>query len=180
MQSSRVRAIVVIFILCIGVFFALGKIRYAINPLMRQLRLQQYLTMVKHDNAIDPEKFWEFRDFYAATTSTFHVDNVGKRDAFLTFNTTYLESQDYLIPQPMQLSNVKRVCLASALNCRHETVFRSDSASVVIDETNKKLYIEFIKSIPEMQKANGFLRYFGVDLEPYKGYVWQDETVINL
>ncbi len=147
---------------------------------MRQVRLQQYIATIKKDHAIDPEKFWEFRDFYAATTSTFHADNIGKKDPFLTFTTPYFDSQDYLIQEPMELNNTKRVCVTSSVDCKYETILRSDSASIVMDKLNKKLYIEFNKDMTEMQKANGFLRYFDVDLEPYKDYVWYDETIVNL
>jgi hypothetical protein len=45
---------------------------------------------------------------------------------------------------------------------------------------DKKLYIRFTKPQSEMLKANGFFRYFGVDLEQYKDYLWYNETVLDL
>jgi hypothetical protein len=181
MQSSKVRALVVVLIIFVGVFFSLGKIRYAINPIMRYLRLQQYLTTVRQDKAIDPEKFWEFRDFYAATTSSFKPQNIQDAKPFLSFTTNYFSSNDFLMRPGVKFNNRSRVCInAMSLNCRYLTTLRTDTASIVTDTKSKKMYIEFVTTLEDMQKANGFFRYFSFDLDPYKDYVWYNETVIDL
>ncbi len=171
MQSPKTRALVVGLIIFVGLFFSLGKIRYAFNPIIRYMRLQQYLATVKQDNTIDPEKFWEFRDFYAATTSSFKSQNIRRNKPFLTFNTSYFTSADSLLQNPPPITPP----LASEVDM---LVFQ-DTTSVLY-QTNSKLHIRFIKSQSEMLKANGFFRYFGVNLEPYKDYVWYNETIINL
>lgn len=181
MQSSKVRALVVVLIIFVGLFFSLGKIRYAINPIMRYMRLQQYLATVKQDNAIDPEKFWEFRDFYAATTSSFKPQNIQGGKPFLSFTTNYFSSNDFLMKSEVTFSNRSRVCINTmSLNCRYLTTIRTNTASIVTDTKDNKMYIEFVTNLEDMQKANGFFRYFGFDLDPYKDYLWYNETVIDL
>lgn len=162
------RALAVGLVLFVGLFFALGKIRYAINPLMREARLQQFLTSVKQDGAIDPEKFWEFRDFYAATTSTFNPENIAINKPFLVLKTPYIISSDYLGPPP-DLS----------IDADFKDTIFQDQSSIVFS-SDQKLYIRFVKPQSEMLKANGFFRYFGVDLEQYEDYMWYNETVISL
>jgi hypothetical protein len=181
MQSPKARALTVGLILFVGIFFSLGKIRYAINPILRTVRLQQYLGMVKQENAIDPEKFWEFRDFYTATTSSFKPQNIQSGKPFLSYATNYFSSNDYLLKPEVKFNSRYQVCINTmSLNCRYKTFLRIEGASIVTDTKDNKLYIEFTTNLEGMQKANGFFRYFGVNLEQYKDYVWYNETVINL
>jgi hypothetical protein len=139
---------------------------------MRYTRLQQYLATVKQDKTIDPEKFWEFRDFYAATTSSFKPQNIIHNKPFLLFKTGYLESYDSLIPSVIDIDYPKQPSTPVEIpfSGKNEIIYAID----------KKLYIRFVKPQSEMLKANGFFRYFGFDLTPYKDYVWYNETVINL
>ncbi len=180
MQSPKVRTLVVVLIIFVGLFFSLGKIRYAINPIMRHMRLQQYLATVKQDNTIDPEKFWEFRDFYAATTSSFKPQNIQSGKPFLFYKTRYFSSNDSLLKPPVKINNKSRACITLSLNCRYTTLLRIDTASIVTDTEDNKMYIEFVTNLEDLQTANGFFRYFGFDLDPYKDYVWYNETVIDL
>jgi len=180
MQSPKARALVVGLILFIGIFFCLGKIRYSINPILRTVRLQQYVNTVKQTNTIDPEKFWEFRDFYAATTSSFKPQNIQSGKPFLSYRTSYFSSDDFLLKPEVKFSNQSRVCISTALDCRYTTLLRTDNASIVTDTKVNKMYIEFFKNLADMQNANGFFRYFGVSLELYKDYVWYNETIIDL
>lgn len=180
MQSPKARALTVGLILFVGIFFSLGKIRYAINPILRTVRLQQYLGMVKQENAIDPEKFWEFRDFYTATTSSFKPQNIQSGKPFLSYATNYFSSNDYLLKPEVKFNNKSRACITSSLDCRYTTLLRTDTASIVTDTKDNKMYIEFVTNLEDMQKANGFFRYFGVSLEPYTDYVWYNETIIDL
>jgi len=138
---------------------------------MRDIRLQQYLTTIKQDNSIDPERFWEFRDFYAATTSSFNAQKVKSKKPFLTYNTSYLTSSDSLLQNPPS------IILPLSLDV--DTLVFQDASSVVY-KANRKLFIRFVKPQSEMQKANGFFRYFSFDLDPYKDYMWYNETVIDL
>ncbi len=158
-------------ILFVAFFFSMGKIRFAINPMLRSIRLQQFLSTVKRDNTIDPEKFWEFRDFYAATTSSFKPQNISEDKPFLTIKTPYFMSSDALLEHPPKIT----LPLSPDVD-----IFIFQDVSSVIYEANRKLYIRFVKPQSEMLKANGFFRYFGVDLTQYKDYLWYNETVIDL
>lgn len=171
MHSQKTRAIIVGCFLIIGVIFTLGKIHYAINPLSRALLLRRFTENIKENNVIDPEQFWKFRDFYSATTSSFSPHNIDREKPFLTFKTSYMSSADYLLsnPSPIKLPTTSDV----------DTVIFQDDSSVVY-AAGRKIYIRFIKPQSAMLRANGFFRYFGYDLEPYKDYKWYNETVINL
>lgn len=171
MHSQKVRTIVIGIFILIGIVFALGKIRYAVNPYVRAQRLDSFIRSVEQTKTIDPEVFWEFRDFYSATTSSFKPQNIESDKPFLTFKTSYFSSSDSLLANPPSIT--------LPLSSDVDTLIFQDSSSVVY-KTNRTLHIRFTKPQSDMLRANGFFRYFGVDLEKYKDYAWYNETVIDL
>lgn len=169
-HSQKTYAIVMFIIFLVGILFFLGKIRYAINPFARYMLLQQYINSVKQHQTIDPERYWEFRDFYAATTSTFTPKAILQRKPFLSFKTAYIESYDSLVENKGQLSNPEQKSVNIILSSPNEIMYATD----------QMLYIRFFKTLEEMHKANGFFRYFGTDITPYENYFWYNETTIRL
>lgn len=172
MHSQKTQSIIVGILIMIGVVVSLGKIHYAINPFARTQLLNRFIQTVEQDKAIDPEQFWEFRDFYAATTSTFNPNNIRIKKPFLSMVTSYMNSNDYLLPP-----DADTALDASPYTGKGVKIHNSDTLVFI---EGRRMYIRFKKPLDEMQKANGFFRYFGVDLEKYKDYVWYNDTVIHL
>jgi len=171
MKDQKKQFVFVFVIIIIAIFFSLGKISYALNPLVRYIRLQQYISEVRHDNTIDPEQFWEFRDFYTSSTSNFNPDNLAVGKPFLSFQTSRVTSYDYLLKDIPKLAYPKDSKLVdNILTSNDELVYIQDNI----------LHIRFIKSQSEMQKANGYFAYFGTDLKPYIDYYWYNDTTIRL
>jgi hypothetical protein len=171
MKSQKAKTLFICVVIVLGIFFSLGKIRYALNPYVRQLRLHQFIGEIKSTKQIDPEKFWEFRDFYSATTSTFRPENIAIRKPFLIFSTPYFESNDFLVStKPNLVYPQGKGVVEVILQNNNELVYA----------INNKLHIQFVKSQEEMKKANGFFSYFGTDLTPYNEYLWYSDTTLNL
>lgn len=170
MLIQRFRYVFVALVLVVGVLFLLGKMRYIINPVSRYVLRSTYIDTLKSDNKIDAEKFWEFRDFYFADTSTFKHDNVGSDKPFLILSNGTIQSLDFLVLPSSSLGN-KFVIPNGA-----KIILQSQNE--VVYEDGKKTVIRFTKEMPEMQKVNGFFSYFGVDLKKYDNYVWYNETNI--
>ncbi len=170
MLIQRFRYIFVVSVLIIGALFLLGKTRYIINPMSRYVLRSTYIATLKSDNKIDAEKFWEFRDFYFADTSTFKHDNVGGDKPFLILSNGAIQSLDFLVLPNSPLAN--KFVIPNGV----KIILQSQNE--VVYEDGKRTIIRFTKEMPEMQKVNGFFSYFGVDLKKFDNYLWYNETTI--
>lgn len=172
MLIQKFRYIFVIFVLLLGIFFALGKSRFLINPITRSIYLRYYSWQLSNDKNIDAQKFWEFRDFYSATNSVFNKENIKVGKPFLIFSNPSIQSLDFLLPSNSVVT--KKFVIPN-------------SAKIIVQSQNEIAYqdknsfvVKFVKQIPEMEKVNGFFSYFGVDIKPYDGYLWYNETIIKI
>lgn len=170
MRIQRFRYIFVAFALMVGVLFLLGKTRYIINPVSRYVLRISYVGTIKNDKRIDAEKFWEFRDFYFADTSSFKQENIKEGKPFLIFSNQSIQSLDFLVLPSSSLGN-KFVIPNGA------KIILQSKNEVVYEEGNR-IVIKFTKEVPEMQKVNGYFSYFGVDLKKYDSYLWYNESTI--
>jgi len=171
MRSPLKTTIVLLLIFGIGMWAVGGKIRYAINPIARHILLKQYLRTVTQDNGIDAEKFWEFRDFYSATTSIFEPEAIAQEKPFLIFKTPYITSYDYL-------SKDKEVAAMRDDLAFDKLIFQSPNT--LIYQTKNSLIITFTLPQKEMMKANGFFKYYDTDLSDYADWHWFNHTTISL
>ncbi len=169
-SDKKIMAIL-IFSMFVSTFFFLGKIRFMSNPIVRYISREFYVRNVVDAGKIDAEKFWEFRDMYADKTFVFKQDNVTIDKPFLILSTSTIQSLDYLLLPDSK--TIKTFVIPSGANI----IFKSKNEIVFRD--GKKLVIKFVKEIPEMETANGFFSYFGVDLKPYSDRLWYNETIID-
>lgn len=169
-QSQKLAYMLVGIVVILGVYFSLGKIRYAINPLNRAILRNTYVRMVIQKKQIDPEDFWKFRDFYAATSSIYAPNNIPDGKPFLSFNTKTIQSDDYLLPSSQ--------IFLPKYDKGAKVLFSGDREKIY--QTDNVLYITFSKPLGEMLKANGFFGYFGFDTTPYQNYHWVSITSIPL
>lgn len=170
-QNQKTLAIAAFIIFAAGFIFFLGKYRYYSNPLTRRIYKEYYLNEIVKNNKIDAEKFWEFRDFYAGTTSSFVPENISLGKSFFMLSSDTLHSKDFLLVRGSP--TIKKFVAPS----NTKALLQTDNALVYEDGEN--VVIRFTKAIPEMETANGFFRYFGVKLKPYEGYLWYNETAIS-
>ncbi|MFO0703170.1 MAG: hypothetical protein U0525_00380 [Patescibacteria group bacterium] len=170
-KNQKILSIGVGIIFIIGFIFFLGQFRYFSNPLSRNLYKEYFISEVIKNKRIDAEKFWEFRDFYAATTSTFRPENIPNSKPFFVLSSGNLQSLDFLLSPNDR--NTKTFVIPNDA----EVILKSSNE--LIYKRKGKVYIKFVKEMPEMLKANGFFGYFQADLKKYQGYLWYNETVIN-
>lgn len=170
-ELQKKLAFMSMLIFVMGAIFFLGKFRYHSNAISRLVYKNLYLSEVVKSNKIDAEKFWEFRDFYSATTSSFKPENIPDQKPFLIISSGSAQSLDFLLPANSK--TVKKFSVPNGSNL----IFKSQNELVYKDDEN--IVVRFVKEIPEMENANGFFRNFGVSLKPYEGYLWYNETVIK-
>lgn len=171
MQSPLKTTLALLLILCIGMWAMGGKIRYAINPIARQMLLQEFIQSTRKNGDIDVESFWEFRDFFSATTAVFTPDAIAQDKPFLTLQTPYITSHDYMRKNP----NIDDIPLDTSVD---QLLFQSSDA--LIYRANNVIVITFHVPPEAMLKANGYFRYYGVDLSRYPQWQWFNYTTITL
>lgn len=169
MQKIKITLVGIIFVF--GVLFFMGRMSLILNPIHRKTYLKTYITELRTKKSIDPEAFWEFRDFYSLGSSSFSAVAIEKDGPFLTFDTSMIQSKDYLTVSGSLLPNRNMVPLGA------EVIVQTDGELVYLH--GNKLVIKFRKTIDEMKRVNGFFGYFGMDLEKYKDRQWYNETSIT-
>lgn len=172
MFIQKFRYVFITVVVVVGVLFFLGKTKFILNPIARLLYVKYYTWQLNKDKNIDSEKFWEFRDFYSSTTSVFKSENIAEGKPFLIFSNSSIQSLDFLVPENSPI--IKKFVVPN----NSDIIIQSKNEIVYADR--KTFVIKFVKQVQEMQKVNGFFSYFGIDIDPYKDYLWYNETTIKM
>ncbi len=171
MKDTLLRCLFVMIIMVIGVLFFLGKIRYATNPLVRRIAVERFIEKVKHDRSVDPEYFWEFRDFLSATSARFTPEHVSTGGDFLTWSTYYVRSADRIDEGTLP---------ALASHSSQEPTIVYEDATSRITRAGTTVTIDFVKTLDEMRRANGYIGIYKIDLSPLTDKKWVSRTTITL
>lgn len=182
-----------IVILILFVFFQ-PKIASHFFPQKRAVLLKTFLADVEKNKQIDPQTYWEFREFYSPGTFDFSVEGLNKEllinaiidekinpnkknidRIFLHYRSPLLVSYDMLTTNEF----LKDVVIPS--RTRKEILFQNPSTIIYRDVSDQqnKIHIIFIKSLDEMKTANGFFDYRDIDKELVKDKNWVNVTTIQ-
>ena len=146
------------------------KVASRVFPQKREMLLNAFITQVKRDQKIDPQKYWEFREFYSPGYFNFSekgIDMSNLKDGhsdlsrsadmidlyFLGFYSKNLISLDGLTEE----ASLNKVFYKDKLSTK-EVLFESHNA-IIYKDTTGQTYIVFLLPISEMKKANGFFDY---------------------
>ncbi len=156
------------------------KIASSLFPFKRQMLWNNFLIQVQKDKKIDPQKYWEFREFYSpgfftdnktATSdqvtkalNTYGVSPSNNFSTLLTFHAPLSESIDTLTTETA-LKNLVKIPSASSILFQNDTslMYKSDDHHVIIT---------FLLPLSEMKKANGFFDYGEKDKKLVEGKNW--------
>lgn len=171
----------IIISLCF-VFFT-PKVTSSLFPFRRDMVFNSFLQNTRKTNVIDPQKYWEFREFYSPgyfDVSTKGIDlqkiNTTLRELnasptnisvyFSKFNSRHLVSLEGL---------TKNSFLSEVFN-KNKTdikkVLFENSTSIIYKNNQNQTYVIFILPISEMEKANGFFDYNSKDKDLLKDMNW--------
>lgn len=181
-----------IALIIIVVTFALfsPRVSSALFPFKRDAVFNQFIEQTKKVSSIDPQKFWEFREFYSPGYFEFSEKGVGKESRekalgklealpkavdlyFSIFRSKHLISIEGL---------TKEASLDEVLNKDKsdiQSVLFEDSRSIIYKNAGGETYIIFTLPISEMRKANGFFEYDGKDKELVKDKNWFTITKLD-
>ena len=190
-KSATSKASSVFFILIFGLIFVLffflqPKMAAAIFPSIREARKTEFLKKVEEAGQINPQEFWQFREFYSPGSFTFNEKYVDvasglqlkkmsdlpfPRVVLLSFTSANSQSRDSLI-FPEEWANVVSAQKINSL----KIIFQTPHSYIYNDGDQTKIL--FIKPISEMMTANGFFLYTDQEKEKFKKYYWLNETTL--
>lgn len=168
------------------------KVASMLFPLKRQMILQTFISSTKQSNKIDPQKFWEFREFYSPGYFNFNRNGLTNTQIkteesktgilvnmkyvsriFLTFTSPHLNSFEALVTTA-KLSDV----IDTAMLGSKETIF-SNNSTLIYKDSEERTHIIFLKPLSEMQRANGFFNYNDTDKSLVEGKNWLEVTILD-
>jgi hypothetical protein len=139
-----------------------------------------FLTQVQKDKKIDPQKYWEFREFYSpgyftdnktassdqvnTALTTYGVLTSNNFSTLLSFQAPLSESIDTLTTETTFKNLVKTPSTTSIL-------FQNDN-SLIYKSDDHHVIITFLLPLSEMKKANGFFDYGEKDKKLVEGKNW--------
>lgn len=177
----------IVILVCFLVFTP--KVSSYLFPQKRVLLWQNFLTDVKKQNQINPQKYWEFREFYSPGYFEFSRNGFSNNQTqkslqqigipltnetilpVLAFQSPYLQSLDLLTPTGT---------LSSYVTIPAKQLIFQNKSSLIYEQDAKTVNIVFLFPESEMKKANGFFDYAEKDKEFVKGKYWLNITKITL
>lgn len=179
-------SIFLIISLCFIIF--VPKISSKIFVQKRELAVNNLISSIQTERKINPQAYWEFREFYSPGHFDFSKSGIEKEKIekmykeigitpkgvnyyFLVFNSDNLKSLDGLTTKPALINLLGR----EKLNINK--VLFEDKDSIVYKDELDHLYIIYVLPTSEMLTANGFFEYNNKnDIALMKGKYWVNIT----
>ena len=178
---------VLLMVCIVALFLTLQpKVAALLFPQLRAKMRNNFLSQVQQQHDINPQLFWQFREFYSPGSFTFfpqYEDLAGglvlknsiapiTKVPILDFHSPFITSSDSLIFREnwQKYMNVKNISA-------HDVLFQNPT-TLIYQAENNQLKIIFVKPIEEMQIANGFFDYTDQEKQLLQNRYWLDETTV--
>lgn len=152
---------------------------------------QHFLGEVLQKKTVDPQTYWEFREFYSLGNFTFDPKTVTfgetqiiyalpeDRNTLLTYTAPRMLSNDLIVkvdPSQPQAQSIKNIVSEyDKTYSTAEVVFKDDSTRIFKNPDGKYILL-FAKTTDEMRSANGFFDYTGSEKKLLENTVWLNTT----
>lgn len=179
-----------VIILCF--LFFVPKVASALFPFKRQMLLHNFMGVVQKEKTVDPQTFWEFREFYSPGYYTVNKTGLSQNqiqiaeksigifltkqpntNIFLSFTSPHLHSMEALVTTS-SLGNV-----VNDQTIEKAKVLLAGNNETVFTDAKGDTYILFLKPVSDMQTANGYFDYKDVDKNIVQGKYWLDITKLD-
>jgi hypothetical protein len=183
--------LLVVFI--VTLFFILSpKVSSLLFPIKRQTVLNEFISKTKATGVINPQDYWQFREFYSPGYFTFSRTGIpeslvvtASTKIEVTYNQKAIDLTD-LYFSSQKLNSLDMLTKQSSLsNIVDQKQFQNDklifmnSNSAIYQEGSKTIKIVFLLTNADMQKANGFFDYTDKDKQITEGENWLNITSLN-
>lgn len=180
----------ILLIISLCFILLVPKVASRVFPQKREQILNNFISQTVKEGKIDPQKYWEFREFYSPGYFDFSekgIDMSNLKDGlsdlsrsadmidlyFLGFHSKNLISLDGLTEE----ASLNKVFDNRKLSVK-EVLFENHNA-IIYKDTNGQTYIVFLLPISEMKKANGFFDYNKKELKFLDKKHWYNITKLK-
>ena len=188
--KSETALFIFVTILIVSLFIVLSpKMSNIVFPQKRQATLNSFIENVKTKGTIDPQAYWEFREFYSPGFFTFSRDGISvflSKRAKNTIGLTYkIEAIDlvYSFFSSQRLQSLDMLTKQSSLSglidgkqFQNGKLIFLNKNSLIYQKDDKTIKIVFLLTNEEMKKANGFFDYKDKDKKITEGENWFNIT----
>jgi len=191
--SSELIIFVLLLVIILFSFLVLApRISSSLFPIKRQMVLQAFLDTVKKTNTVNPQKFWEFREFYSPGYITFNNNGLSNSQIktaenktgifvntqfinriFLTFTSPHLSSFEALTTS----NDFSKFINIKTLDVRQ--VIFSNNNTLIYRDGKQRIYVLFLKSQSDMESANGYFSDSDADKSLINGKDWLEVTALD-
>lgn len=170
--------ILIDLVLVVCMLFLIPKLSTLVLPQKQTYSLNQFLKQTEITKAVNPQQFWQFREFYSPgyfQAQSNHIDNSGVsfKDSGISqakyFTSSKIQSIDALITASslsatLQVKDIKKIIL--------------QTDTILLVQRQHDFVLAFILPQSEMEKANGLFNY-QEDTDILNGKNWIDISIIK-
>lgn len=154
-------------VLIIGLYLILApKISLILFDRKNDTFLNKFIQTTVKEKQIDVQAFWKMREFYCPGAFTYDKT----KNPFLIYSCKWLTSKEFLV-ESSTLQNLPKL---------NKKMVILQTNQILLYKDKNKLFINFVVSEEEMEKAVGVFDYRGKDKNLVKNKFWLDTTVIDL
>ena len=167
------------------------KISSTLFPFKRQAVYKDFIRSVEKDKKIDPQQFWEFREFYSPGYFTFSRDGLSDEELQNAQKEIGVDLQPGAITLPFAVFHSPKLVSLDALSTKtsinqivntvnpKDVILKNDK-SLMYSTSGKTIKIVSIQPESEMKKTVGFFEYNGADKKITENKYWLNTTSLSL
>lgn len=152
-------------------------------------KFQEYKKSLERDLTVEPQQFWEIREFYGKGDILFSKDSLDKDKVRSALHNIGISLKDpaakpfmlYVSPRWITIDSfVSSTDIIKLVDLQDQKITKGTTTNIYIDDQdNKKIVLLFVKPISELEKANGYFDYKQWDKELLKDKYWLSASVIS-
>ncbi len=168
------------------------KVSSLLLPFKREAILNEFINKTKVAGAINPQEYWQFREFYSPGYFTFSKTGITRtliENAAGKIGIRYDQEKIDLIDllfSSQKLSSLDMLTKQSSLSAvfdkkqfQNGKILFSNKNSLIYQVDAKTIKIIFLLTNKDMQKANGFFDYTNIDKKITEGENWFNITSLT-
>lgn len=154
--------------------------------------LNEFINKTKTEGSINPQAYWQFREFYSPGYFTFSKTGItksltesAKNKIGIKYNNAKIDLTD-LFFSSQRLNSLDMLTKQSSLSAVFDqkqfkigNIIFMNKNSLIYQEDARTIKIVFLLTNKDMQKANGFFDYTDIDKKITEGENWFNITSLT-
>lgn len=191
MKNNTQVLLILLLLAVVGLFtFLSPHLSGVLYPFIRSSRWDTFVSDAVSHKHINPQKYWELREFYDGGSFVFNIDGLHDNSATSFLKNESVEVKSVYVDRILLYRTSPRTksidAIVTASKAAELFEITSDGKKLlqekneyIIGRQDNNFVVTFLKPIAEMKKANGFVNYID-----YKEYLadkyWFSELILHL